>query len=65
MTHTYAVLTVAPDTYDYIAILLRLAGYDHAFVDGLIDMHGIALASGPRKGAPTTGAPDNALAQSD
>lgn len=43
MTHTYATLTVSQAAHDEIAAALRAAGYDHAFHDGVIDMHGIGL----------------------
>jgi hypothetical protein len=46
VTHSYAVLTVSAEAHDAIALLLREAGYDHAFDRGLIDMHGIALERG-------------------
>lgn len=42
-THTFATLEVSQAAFDEIEKKLREAGYDHAFVDGLIDMHGIAL----------------------
>jgi hypothetical protein len=42
-THTFATLEVSQAVFDEIAAKLREAGYDHSFVDGLIDMHGIAL----------------------
>lgn len=42
-THTYATLEVSAATYDEIAAKLKEAGYDHAFDDGAIDMHGIGL----------------------
>lgn len=42
-THTYAELEVSAAAYDEIAGKLRAAGYDHAFHDGTIDMHGIGL----------------------
>lgn len=43
MTHTYAELEVSPSTYKEIKRLLEQAGYDHAFVGGVIDMKGIGL----------------------
>jgi hypothetical protein len=43
MTHTFAVLDVSKPVFDEIAAKLRDAGYDHAFVDRYLDMHGIAL----------------------
>jgi hypothetical protein len=42
-THTFATLEVAGSTYDEIREKLKSAGYEHAFVDGAIDMHGIGL----------------------
>jgi len=42
-THTYAELEVSAAVYDEIAGKLLAAGYDHAFHDGTIDMHGIGL----------------------
>jgi hypothetical protein len=47
-THTYALLPVSKQTFDEIARKLRDAGYDHAFDDGVIDMHGIGLEQGGR-----------------
>ncbi len=47
MTYTFAALEVSQATFDEIAGKLRATGYDHVFVDDLIDMHGIALARGP------------------
>src|SRR5687768_10458814 len=46
-THTYAELEVSAAAYDEVADKLKAAGYDHAFQDGVIDMHGIALTRGP------------------
>lgn len=46
-THTYALLEVSPATYDEVAEKLKAADYDHAFVEGAIDMHGIGLQRGP------------------
>lgn len=46
-TYTFAKLEVSRGTYDEIAGKLRAAGYDHAFVDGAIDMHGIGLVRSP------------------
>lgn len=43
MSHTYAILEVSPETYAEIKEKLRVAGYEHAFHDDVIDMHGIAL----------------------
>jgi len=42
-TYTYVELEVSAAAYDEIAGKLRAAGYDHAFHDGTIDMHGLAL----------------------
>lgn len=50
MTHTYALLDLSQAAYDEIASRLKIAGYDHAFVD--IDMHGIAVV--PKPATPTT-----------
>lgn len=47
MTHTYAELAVSDAVYDEIEKLLKMAEYDHAFIDGAIDMHGIALVRMP------------------
>lgn len=46
MTHTFVTMEVSRAAYDEIAGKMRDAGYGHAFVDGLIDMHGIALECG-------------------
>lgn len=46
MTHTFATLQVSAEAYDEIAGKLKSAGYDHAFVDDVIDMHGIGLVRG-------------------
>jgi len=54
VTHTYALLKVSFSTYDEIAAYLRAAGYDHAFHDGAIDMHGIALIKEEREQAAQT-----------
>jgi hypothetical protein len=44
-THTYAVLELSKAAHEEIATKLRAAGYDHSFMeDGVIDMHGIAVA---------------------
>jgi len=51
-THTFAELEVSAAAYDEIAAKLRAAGYDHAFVNGAIDMHGIGLTRGPEPVAP-------------
>jgi hypothetical protein len=47
VTHTYALLPVSKEAFDEVATHLRAAGYDHAFVDDGIDMHGIALSPEP------------------
>jgi hypothetical protein len=48
MTHTYALLEVPPEMFEFVKKQLTEAGYEHAFdtSDGkpVIDMHGIALA---------------------
>jgi hypothetical protein len=46
-THTFAELAVSEETYHEIYMLLTEAGYHQAFIDGAIDMNGIALT---RKG---------------
>lgn len=43
MSRTYAILKVSSEAYTEIKQKLKDAGYDHAFVDGNIDMRGIAL----------------------
>jgi hypothetical protein len=56
-THTYAALEVSDVAYQEIAGKLRDACYDHAFhEDGLINMHGIALA--PQTGEASSGPAD-------
>ncbi len=53
ITHTYALLEVSPGAYEEIAGKLRAAGYDHAFDEGAIDMHGLALTkSVPERDGP-------------
>ena len=42
-THTFAELQVSKEAYLEIYTLLAEAGYHHTFIDGAIDMHGIAL----------------------
>lgn len=43
-THTYVELELSKAAYDEIAARLHDAGYEHAFqLDGVIDMHGIAV----------------------
>ena len=46
-THKLAELAVSEEAYHEIYTLLAEAGYHHAFIDGAIDMSGIALT---RKG---------------
>jgi hypothetical protein len=46
-THTFAEIAVSEEAYHEISTLLAEAGYHHAFIDGAIDMNGIALT---RKG---------------
>ena len=46
-THTFAELAISEEAYHEIYTLLTEAGYHHAFIDGAIDMNGIALT---RKG---------------
>lgn len=45
-TRTLAHLEVSAAAFDEIAAKLREAGYNHAFVDGAIDMEGIGLVRG-------------------
>jgi hypothetical protein len=42
-TRTYAILEVSPAAYAEIRGALEKAGYEHAFHDDVVDMHGIAL----------------------
>lgn len=42
-THTYAILEVSAPAYAEIRKLLTDAGYEHAFHDDVVDMHGIAI----------------------
>jgi hypothetical protein len=42
-THTFAELDVSPSAYDEIRAKLEEAGYEHAFIGSVIDMHGIGL----------------------
>lgn len=51
-TRTLAQLEVSAAAYDEIAAKLREAGYDHAFVDGAIDMQGIGLTRAAEPAAP-------------
>lgn len=46
-THTFAELEISAAAWDEIALKLRAAGYDHAFVSGAIDMHGIGVTRAP------------------
>ena len=41
--HTFVELKVSREVYLEIYTLLAEAGYHHAFLEGAIDMHGIAL----------------------
>lgn len=50
-THTFAELEVSAAAYDEIAGKLREAGYDHAFNEGAIDMHGIGVTRSAEQGA--------------
>lgn len=43
MSYTFVELEVSEETYKEIWKLLATAGYHHAFLDGAIDMKGIAL----------------------
>lgn len=45
MTYTFATLQVSREAFDEIEAALRTAGYQHALVDGGIDMHGIGLVA--------------------
>lgn len=42
-THTYAILELSKAAVDEIRSKLEAAGYQHAFHDDVIDMHGIAV----------------------
>lgn len=42
-THTYAILEISAGAYAEIRALLDAAGYQHAFHDDVVDMHGIAV----------------------
>lgn len=44
MAYTFAIMEVSEAVYEEVAAKLREAGYDQAFVEGCLDMHGIALA---------------------
>ena len=43
MTHIFATLEISPQAFDEIAKKMKDADYNHAFVDDVIDMHGIGL----------------------
>lgn len=43
MSYTFVELEVSEETYKEIWELLAIAGYHHVFLDGAIDMKGIAL----------------------
>lgn len=51
-TRTLAELEVSAAAYDEIANALRAAGYDHAFVGGVIDMTGICITRAPAPEQP-------------
>lgn len=44
-THTFVELPVSDACYREIADALTEADYGHAFIDGRIDMHGIAITN--------------------
>lgn len=46
-THTFASLAVSRESYQEIRQLLTEAGYQHAFIGAVIDMHGIGLVEDP------------------
>jgi len=54
-THTVAELEVSAAVYSEVAKLLREAGYDHVFQDGMIDMTGIGLVRAARPEVPPGG----------
>jgi hypothetical protein len=54
-THTVVTLEVSEAIWYDIASLLRDAGYDHVFRDGMIDMTGIALVKPVKPVAPHNG----------
>ena len=54
-THTFAELEVSREAYLEIYTLLAEAGYHHAFIDGAIDMKGIALTKGKEKASDQMG----------
>lgn len=43
MTHTYVILQVTARAYAEIRGKLEQAGYNHAFHDDVVDLHGIAI----------------------
>lgn len=45
MTYTYAILEISDAAYQEIKQKLTDAGYEHAFHEDVIDMHGIAVKS--------------------
>lgn len=57
MTHTFVELGVSQPVFAEIARKLKDAGYDHAFVDGAIDMHGVGLTVEPPKVPERTAKP--------
>jgi hypothetical protein len=59
-THTFVELEVSREAYLEIYTLLAEAGYHHTFIDGAIDMHGIALTG---KREPETQPPERLMAQ--
>ncbi len=60
VTHTFAELKVSAAAFDEIAARLRAAGYDHAFIDGAIDMHGLGLTRAEAPGASAAAPPGSA-----
>ena len=49
MTHSFAELEVSELAYNEIKRKLKEAGYEHAFIEGAIDMKGIALTKQEEK----------------
>ena len=47
MTHTFAIMEISQEAYNEITDALRAADYEHAIVDGVLDMQGIALVQMP------------------
>lgn len=47
MTYTYAILEISAAAYQEIKQKLTDVGYEHAFHDDVIDMHGIAVQAEP------------------